>query len=94
MPIPDGNYTRGTDKLAGRAVATGPAVIEIVIVVDKDFGDLFQQNYQKVVDYLTIYFWDVNIRYKTLWSVDISIRVNGLLIMAVRHNIYISYLNG
>lgn len=78
------NFTRPVDKLAGRAAATGPAVIELVIVVDKEFGDVFQQNYQKVVDYLTIYFWDVNIRYKSLWSVDLSFRVNGLLIMAVR----------
>lgn len=83
MEIP-GNSTRTTNKLAGRAASTGPAVIELVIVVDKEFGDVFQQNYQKVVNYLTVYFWDVNIRYKTLWSVDLSIRVNGLLIMAVR----------
>ncbi|XP_037042773.1 uncharacterized protein LOC119079069 [Bradysia coprophila] len=81
LEIP-GNFTLRADKLAGRATATGPAVIEVVIVVDKAFGDVFQQNYQRVVDYLTIYFWDVNIRYKTLWSVDLSFRVNGLLIMA------------
>lgn len=79
------NFTRKVDKLAGRAASTGPAIIEVVIVVDKEFGDVFQQNYQKVVDYLTVYFWDVNMRYKSLWSVDISIRVNGLLIMSVRH---------
>lgn len=52
--------------------------------MDKELGDLFQQNYQKIVDYLTVYFWDVNMRYKTLWSVDLSIRVNGILIMDVR----------
>lgn len=77
------NSTRGANGLAARVASTGPAVIELVIVVDKEFGDVFQQNYQRVVDYLTIYFWDVNIRYKTLWSVDLSIRVNGLLIMDV-----------
>lgn len=80
------HYTRQIDPIAGRAASTGPAVIELVIVVDKDFGDMFQQNYQKIVDYLTIYFWDVNMRYKSLWSVDLSIRVNGLLIMAVKHS--------
>lgn len=64
-------------------MATGPANIEIVIVVDKEFGDLFSHNYQRIVDYLTVYFWDVNIRYKTLPSLDISFRVNGLLIMEV-----------
>ncbi|XP_035711815.1 uncharacterized protein LOC118437124 [Folsomia candida] len=61
--------------------ASGPAIIEAVIVVDKDFGDLFSHNYQRIVDYLTVYFWDVNMRFKTLPSADISIRVNGLLIM-------------
>lgn len=71
----------------GRAAQlSGPAVIELAIVVDKEFGDIFQQNYQKIINYLTIYFWDVNMRYKTLWSVDISIRVNALLIMAVRNS--------
>lgn len=65
------------------SAASGPAVIELAIVVDKDLGDLFYQDYQKIVDYLTIYFWDVNIRYKSLWSVDNSIQVNALLIMAV-----------
>lgn len=63
--------------------ASGPAIIEVVIVVDKEFGDLFSSNYQRIVDYLTVYFWDLNIRYKTLPSVDISFRVNGLLIMDV-----------
>lgn len=64
-----GNFTRVTDRLAGDAPSTGPAVIEVVVVVDKEFGDVFQQNYQKVVDYLTVYFWDVNIRYNQ-WLID------------------------
>lgn len=83
MKIPE-NVTRSSNKIRGRFTSTGPAVIEVVIVVDKEFGDLFQQNYQQIVNYLTIYFWDVNMRFKSLWSVDISIRVNALLIMSVR----------
>ncbi len=62
-------------------------MVELVIVVDKDFGDKFNQDYYAVVDYLTIYFWDVNMRYKTLPSVDVSFRVNGLLIMEVSLNL-------
>ncbi|XP_021953584.1 uncharacterized protein LOC110850459 [Folsomia candida] len=75
--VADRNFSSGISSI----MATGPANIEIVIVVDKEFGDLFSHNYQRIVDYLTVYFWDVNIRYKTLPSLDISFRVNGLLIM-------------
>lgn len=85
VKIPE-NVTRTSDKVGAAVLSTGPAVIELLIVVDKEFGDLFQQNYQSIVDYFTVYFWDVNMRYKTLWSVDISIRVNGLLIMKVRRH--------
>jgi hypothetical protein len=58
-------------------------VVEIVLVVDKDLGDVFRQNYNAVVDYLAVYFADVNMRYKTLPSVDISFQVNAVLIMKV-----------
>ncbi len=65
------------------ALSNTPAVVEIVLVVDKDLGDVFRQNYNAVVDYLAVYFADVNMRYKTLPSVDISFQVNAVLIMKV-----------
>lgn len=78
------NITRSNINVNGRAASSGPAVIEIVVVVDKEFADLFQQDFQKIIEYLTIYFWDINMRYKTIWSIDISIRINGVLIMEVK----------
>jgi len=56
-------------------------VIETLVVVDKEFADLYQHDYKKIADYLTIYFWDVNSRFKSLWSVDVSIQIVNLLII-------------
>lgn len=66
-----------------QASQSGPYIVELLVVVDKEFGDLFQQDYWKIKDYLTIYFWDVNMRFKTLWGVDVTFRVNSLLTMRV-----------
>lgn len=78
--LPAGNLSSGrrSSRIGG-----APAILELVIVVDKEFGDLFSHNYYQIVDYLTVYFWDINIRFKSLTSVDLSLRVNGLLIMEV-----------
>lgn len=66
-----------------RSTYSDESIIETMVVVDRDFANLFQQDYQKIVNYLTSYFWDVNMRFKSLWSVDISIRINGLIVMTV-----------
>lgn len=62
----------------------GQTVVEVLVVIDKELGDVFQGNYGKIVDYLSIYFWDINTRYKSLWSVDISFRFSEVLVIRVR----------
>ncbi|CAL8143695.1 unnamed protein product [Orchesella dallaii] len=58
------------------------AVVELLVVCDKEFGDVFQHNRVRILDYLTVYFWDVNLRYKTLPSNNISFRVTGVVVIA------------
>lgn len=60
----------------------GPLVVEVLVVCDKEFSDIFNQDRNKIVDYLTMYFWDVNVRYRTLPSVDISFRVTGVVLIS------------
>jgi len=59
------------------------AVVEMVIVCDKEFGDVFGHDNQKILEYLTVYMWDVNMRYKTLPSVNLSFRITGIIIISV-----------
>ncbi|ODN06445.1 A disintegrin and metalloproteinase with thrombospondin motifs 17 [Orchesella cincta] len=59
------------------------AVVEVVIICDKEFGDAFQHDRVKILDYLTVYFWDINLRFKTLPSSNISFRVTGVVIISV-----------
>lgn len=61
-------------------------IVETLVIVDKEFGELFDFDYQKIADYLTVYFWDINSRYKSLWSVDISLKVIDLMIIKVTSN--------
>ncbi|ODM92024.1 Venom metalloproteinase 3, partial [Orchesella cincta] len=62
---------------------SGPfnAVVEILVVIDKELGDVFQQDRKKILDYLTVYFWDVNLRFSTLTSNNISVRITGVVVM-------------
>ena len=57
------------------------AIVELMIVCDKEFGDLFAHNRQRILDYWTVYMYDVNRRYATLTSDAVSFRVNGILII-------------
>lgn len=47
---------------------------------------MYEHDYKKIANYLTVYFWDVNSRFKSLWSVDISIQIVDLLIIKVNLN--------
>lgn len=62
----------------------GRLVVETLVVVDKEFADVFQHDRKQIIDYLTTYFWDVNMRFKTLPSVNLSFRVTGVMIISVR----------
>jgi len=55
----------------------------MVIVCDKEFGDIFGHNNQRILEYFTVYMWDVNMRYKTLPSNNISFRINGIVVISV-----------
>jgi len=63
------------------------AIVEMVIVCDKEFGDIFGHNNQRILEYLTVYMWHLNMRYKTLPSVNLSFRITGVIVISV------SYLN-
>jgi len=56
-------------------------------VCDKEFGDIFGQNNQKILNYFTVYMWDVNMRYKSLPSDNISFRINGIVLISVRFRV-------
>lgn len=58
-------------------------IIETLVIVDKEFADLYDHDYDRIANYLTIYFWDINSRFKSLWSVDISIEIVDLMIIKV-----------
>jgi len=73
-----------------RADESVDAVVETVIVCDKEFGDVFGHNNQKILEYLTVYMWDVNMRYKTLPSVNISFRITGIIVISVSHLQYLT----
>jgi len=62
-------------------------IVELVIVCDKELSELFNYDEKKLLDYYTIALWDINLRYKTLPSVDISIRLNGIVVISVLHSI-------
>jgi len=72
--------SNGTMMSAAESV---DAVVEMVIVCDKEFGDIFGHNNQKILEYLTVYMWDVNMRYKTLPSVNLSFRITGIVVISV-----------
>jgi hypothetical protein len=56
--------------------------VELVIVCDKEFSDAFGQDKKRVLDYLTVYMWDFNLRYKSLPSNSISFRVSGIVMIS------------
>ncbi|ODN06442.1 Venom metalloproteinase 3 [Orchesella cincta] len=58
------------------------AIVELLVVCDKEFGDVFQHDRAKILEYFTVYFWDVNLRYKTLPSNNISFRVTGIVVIS------------
>ncbi|ODM87991.1 Venom metalloproteinase 3, partial [Orchesella cincta] len=62
--------------------AANDAVAEILVVCDKEFGDIFQHDRVKILDYLTVYFWDINLRYKTLPNINLSFRVTGVVVIS------------
>ncbi|ODN06444.1 A disintegrin and metalloproteinase with thrombospondin motifs 13 [Orchesella cincta] len=72
------NLTMPTTRDGGRV----NAVVEVVVVCDKEWGDVFQHDRKKILDYWTLYFWDINLRFKTLPSNSISFRVNGIVVIS------------
>ncbi|ODM87998.1 Venom metalloproteinase antarease-like [Orchesella cincta] len=69
-------------KQSSPNAAANDAVAEILVVCDKEFGDVFQHDRVKILDYLTVYFWDVNLRYKTLPSINLTFRVTGVVVIS------------
>ncbi|CAL8112042.1 unnamed protein product [Orchesella dallaii] len=62
---------------------SGPsdAVIELLVVCDKEFGDIFSHDRKAILDYLTVYFWDVNLRFETLMLNKITVRITGVVVI-------------
>lgn len=92
-----GSSTGGMPEffIAGRSshrhVPPVNAIVEVAIVCDKEFGTLFQHNRQKIIDYFSVYFWDISMRFKTLPSSNISFRITSVVMIAVRKTMNYSF---
>lgn len=67
------------------APLTQNVVVEVAIVCDKEFGDLFHHNRQKILEYWTVFHWDVNMFYKTLPSSNVSFKITSVTLINVIH---------
>ena len=65
------------------AASKADVVVELVIVCDKALSDVFGQDRQRILNYWTVFLWDVNMRYKTLRTDSVSFRLNGLVMISV-----------
>lgn len=84
IKIPEvGNVINGKSKRSADLKDMASATVKVAIVCDLDFGKLFKHDRQKILDYWTVYFWDISLRFKTLPSVDISFRINSVTVIAV-----------
>jgi len=80
------SWSNSQNILGGTPLAIN-AVVELVVVFDKEFGDIFGHNRQSILDYLTVYMWDVNMRYTTLTRDSVRFRINGVVVIAVKEAI-------
>ncbi|ODN06439.1 Venom metalloproteinase 3 [Orchesella cincta] len=86
LPPPPQNRTDyidiGRKLTASKQGGSVNAVVEVVLVLDKEFGDIFQHDRRRILDYFTVYFWDINLRYKTLPSNSVSFRITGIIVIS------------
>lgn len=59
-------------------------IVEMALVCDKEFSDVFRHDRQKILDYWTVFLWDLAMRYRTLFSVTISFRITSVTVFDVR----------
>lgn len=69
-------------KKSSLAIPAGGNVVELLIVCDREWGDLFNHDRKQILEYWTTFMWDVNLRYKTMPNVEISFIVVDVLVMA------------
>ena len=60
-----------------------PAVVELLVVVDKELADVFNQTEKLIYEYLDGYMRDVNMRYKSLQLSTVSVKIASVWIMKV-----------
>lgn len=58
-----------------------PLIVELSIVCDNEFGNLFQRNKTMILDYWKVYIWDVNNRFKTLNKTNITFHIASLIVI-------------
>lgn len=84
----DFRYIRGRQKRSAPSAdysSEQPVdiVVEVALFCDKEFGELFQYDRQQIIDYWTVFFWDVTLRFKTLQRTSVSFRVTSLTLLTV-----------
>lgn len=57
--------------------------MEILVVVDKELADVFNQDEKKIYEYLDGYLRDINMRYMSLKLSTVSVKISSVLIMKV-----------
>jgi len=58
--------------------------VELVVVADYELSQVFDGNYERILEYYIPFMWDINMKYKTLPSTRISLQLNGIVVIAVR----------
>lgn len=56
---------------------------EVAVVCDKDLADFYDNDRQKILDHLTILFWDIHMRFRTLTKTSTSFRVTSVTVVNV-----------
>lgn len=72
-------------KQVGDVSGQSETVIETLLVCDKEWTGLFSHNKQQIKDYISVYFSDLNQRFRTLRERGANIRfvVTGIMMLTV-----------
>lgn len=59
------------------------AIVDVAVVCDKEFSDLFDHNRTRMLDYWTLRFQEINLQFMTLPSIRIAFRITSVTIISV-----------
>ncbi len=78
MPVSSRDFSPQVPK-----TSLTPFVVELSIICDKDFGDIFHHNIVNISNYWKTYIWDVNNRFKTLTKTNITFHIASIRVIRV-----------